>query len=448
VSGIDERVVGHGRFVRDLLELPDAGPAGAATPEMLDEATDRLIATEPRVRAYVHVDIAGARAQLAAAKGPLAGVPFGVKDVIAVTGMPLGCGSALFDGEVAEVDATAVRMLREAGAVVVGKQVTHELTCGLDEPPTRNPWSLDSYPGGSSAGGGVSVAVGSARFALGTDAAGSVRIPAAMTGVVGVKPTWGRISHDGVRRAASAPSIDHVGILAPSVSVAAEVLEVTGGVEPGSPPNELAGVRVGVLTNDLHDAFGTDAAVLVRVDEAIGILEALGAELVSVEVPSLPLAARAIFTIFPVELALAHGMIPSRRPEAYSDGVRKLLELGAAMPDEWLRAARRLRGRLRRELGEVFARLDLDVLVTPTTPRVAMPLSELEPGRDLAALVAYTCPFNLTGQPAISVPCGFADDLPVGLQIVARPFDEATALAVAGRYEGVTDWHRRRPTVT
>ena len=203
----------------------------------LDGALRRLDETEPFIHAYVDVDRAGATAAARLVDegdvgGPLAGRPFAVKEVISVAGLPAAGGSPAFATHVAGFDATVVERLRSAGAVFVGTQVSHELTCGLDEPPTRNPWALDSYPGGSSAGGGASVAVGSTEFALGTDAAGSVRIPAAMTGVVGLKPTAGLVSAHGVVRHATAPSIDNVGILARSVAEVSKILEVIAGPDP------------------------------------------------------------------------------------------------------------------------------------------------------------------------------------------------------------------------
>lgn len=426
-----------------------AGAAASATAEV-EKALSGLEASEGSVHAYVYKDEHGARMAARtmddrAARGPLFGIPFGVKDVVDVSRMPCGLGSRLFAGQIPEADAVVVARLRAAGAIVLGKQWAHELTCGLDEPPTRNPWRLDCYPGGSSAGGGVSVAVGSCGFALGTDAAGSVRIPAAMTGVVGLKPTYGSISTEGVSKYASARSIDHVGILAGTVSRAAAVFDVASESPTGGIDGSVSGMRLGRLPARSLASLGATDAVIGAYSAALSELEGLGAVVVDVDLPRIELASQAVFTIFPVELAAAHGSLIDQRPDGYTVAVRELLMLGRAIPGSWYEAAQRFRRTLSSTLTLAFENEQLGALLTPTAPREAMPLADLDPGQDLAPLVAFTCPFNLTGQPAMSLPCGQVDGLPVGLQIVGRPFDERSVLCVGKAYESVTDWHERRP---
>jgi Asp-tRNA(Asn)/Glu-tRNA(Gln) amidotransferase A subunit family amidase len=452
-----ESLAQHCEFVAPMLE--SGGPAaaeaartgGPSAVELVEKALARLAETEPLVHAYVFVDEDGAReaaraADATAPRGPLHGLPFAVKDVFSVEGMPAECGSRAMEGHVPVQDAAAVRRLRDAGAVLVGKQATHEFTCGLDEPPTRNPWDLSHYPGGSSAGGGVSVAVGSCAFALGTDAAGSVRIPAAVTAVVGLKPTHGAVSSEGILREATAPSLDHVGILAPGVDEAARVLGALAPVSPSPPTAGLSGLRVAVLDATAHELAGLQPEVAKLFDTACAQLERLGARLVEIEVPSLELARQAVFTLFPAELAAGHRRLLGQRPQAYHPDVRRLVELGLLLPALHLQAAEGVRARMRAELEERFAELGLDALVTPTMPRTSMPLSEMDPGTDLATLVPYTCPFNLTGQPALSVPCGFtAAGLPAGLQVIGRRHDEQTVLRIGRAYEASTDWRLRRP---
>ena len=425
-----------------------AAPANATT--NVEQAVSSLEATEPSVHAYVNADPDGARRAARSMdertpRGTLHGIPFGVKDVIDVSRMPCSCGSRLFEGQTPEADAVVVGRLRAAGAIVLGTHWAHELTCGLDEPPTRNPWQLDHYPGGSSAGGGASVAVGSSGFALGTDAAGSVRIPAAMTGVVGLKPTHGLIGTGGVQRPASAPSIDHLGILAPSVGRAAAVFDVAAGSGIGTIEDSVEAMRLGYLPPQSLASLGATEGVLDAHAVAVSQLAELGAAVVEVDPPGIGLAPQAIFTIFPVELATAHASLIDRHPGDYNDAVRELLRLGAAIPASWYESAQRFRYSLSSALALAFERERLDALLTPTTPREAMPLAELDPGRDLAPLVAFTCPFNLTGQPAMTVPCGFVDGLPIGLQIVGRPLGERSVLRVGNAYESATDWHERRP---
>jgi Asp-tRNA(Asn)/Glu-tRNA(Gln) amidotransferase A subunit family amidase len=319
-----------------------------------------------------------------------------------------------------------------------------------------------------------------------------------MTGVVGLKPTAGRVSAQGVVRLASAPSIDHVGILARSVADVAAVLAVIGepapaggrargpagpgsadavaldarnsgaseagagavgtgaagvgeggGVESG-PTAPLAGVRIATLgaatRAALRELAVPEPDVEAAVAEACDELRRLGAELVEVELPSLALAPEAVSTFFAAELAEAHRELVAERPHDYHDGVRALIEQGLAIPPAQVAAAVRVRDTVKDELRTVLGAARADALATPTTPRAAMPLATFDPAAELGTLIPYTCPFNLTGQPAVSVPCGFTrEGLPVGLQIVGRPFAEALVLRIAGAYEQATPWAARMP---
>ena len=441
----------------------------------LERASDRLGATEAVVHAYVHVDIDEARKDAEAADatepvGSLHGLPFAVKEVIDVSGVVTAAGSRVFADRVPGVDATVVQRLRAAGAVLVGTHVSHELTCGLDQPATRNPWAPDRYPGGSSAGGGVSVAVGSSDFALGTDAAGSVRIPGAMTGVVGLKPTAGLVSSSGVVREATAPSIDHVGVLARRVSNVAEVLAAIAGPDPadaatlrvsaspstcellGSEGASIEGLSLGVFGEATQDALNElvapESEVVEVVDAAYQQLKELGATLVPVELPTLVRSSEAIFTFFSTELAAAHRRLLEPRRAAYHPAVAEMLAQALKTPSEQVVEAVEIRTTLRREVEKAFSTSGVRLLVSPTTPRVAMPLDSFDPTEELGTLIPYTCPFNLTGQPAVSVPCGFTGDaLPVGLQIVGTAYGEAEVLRVASAYEQATGWHDRRPRI-
>ena len=440
----------------------------------LERVLQRLEETEPLIHAYVDVDRDGAAAAArriddVGSHGPLHGRPFAVKEVISVAGLAAAGGSTAFADHVADRDATVVGRLRGAGAVLVGTHVSHELTCGLDEPPTRNPWALDCYPGGSSAGGGASVSVGSAAFALGTDAAGSVRIPAAMTGVVGLKPTAGLVSVHGVVRHATAPSIDNVGILARTVSEVSAVLEVIAGPDPADAATlwestgvgaaesaealgSLAGRRLGILGDSTRAALDArtppEREVWSAFDAACDVLRHLGAELVPVELSRLDAAPDTVFTFFSTELAAAHRHLLEDRAAGYHPGVLEMLVGALSIPTSQVAEAVAFRSGLCAEVRTTFAAAELDALVTPTTPRTAMPLASFDPATELGTLIPYTCPFNLTGQPAVSLPCGFTrTGVPIGLQLVGAPFDDAALLEVAAAYEQATTWHDYEPEV-
>jgi aspartyl-tRNA(Asn)/glutamyl-tRNA(Gln) amidotransferase subunit A len=256
------------------------------------------------------------------------------------------------------------------------------------------------------------------------------------------------ISTDGVSKYASAPSIDHMGILAGTVGRAAAVLDVAAESAIGAIDGSVSGMRLGYLPTRSLASLGATEAVIDAYSAAVSQLAELGAAVVDVDPPRIGLAPQAVFTIFPVELAAAHGSLIDRRPDDYTVAVRELLQLGRAIPGSWYESAQRFRRTLSSTLALAFESEQLDALLTPTAPREAMPLADLDPGQDLAPLVAFTCPFNLTGQPAMSLPCGQVDGLPVGLQVVGRPLDERSVLRVGKAYESATDWHKRKPPNT
>ncbi len=442
-----------------------ADKAGARLQQVLDV----LGSSEPYVRAYVHVredearDEAG-RVDAQEPRSPLHGCPFAVKEVFEVAGVVTSGGCRALADNVANSDATVVARLRDAGAVLVGTQVSHELTCGLDQPPTRNPWNISHYPGGSSAGAGVSVAVGSAEFALGTDAAGSVRIPAAMTGTTGLKPTAGLISTTGVIRRATAPSIDNVGIIAGTAAEIAEILRVIAGPDPldqktlqaaaAMPPDAppINGTRFAVLGPETRSALDEVHAIDPDVDRAFesacALLRDAGARISTIELPELPAAIGAVVTFFSAELAAAHRGVFEGKQEYYHASVAEMLRSSFDIPKERLEDAIMVRQRLRVAMDDVLAPSRAECLLTPTVPRVAMALSEFDPGEELGTLIPYTCGFNLTGHPAVSLPCGVSSGgLPIGLQMVARRYYDFRLLALAKAFQDRVDWHGRRPVL-
>ncbi|MEO0979894.1 MAG: amidase [Pseudomonadota bacterium] len=433
----------------------------------LTSALEAAARTEDKVHAYRHFLEQDARSSAAgadvnASTSPVFGWPFAVKEVFDVAGVHTSGGSRAYQDRVAAYDATVVARLRAAGCILLGTQIAHELTCGLDQPPTRNPWDLACYPGGSSAGAGVSVAVGSARFALGTDAAGSVRIPAAMTGTTGFKPTWGLISSHGVMREASAPSIDHVGIIARSAEDIAQILPIltnpdpwdaaTLQARPGRSDATGDADQIAVLGSEtrkaLSDVTPLDPDIESAFTRACDVFHQAGTEIVDVELPSLPKAVDAIVTLFAAELSCANAQTVAKRRGLFAPAVADMIETGLAIPADRLEEAVKVRSSLRSELSAAFGSAGVHFLLTPTTPRPAMPLANFDPTEELGTLIPYTCGFNLTGNPAISVPCGqTAGGLPIGLQIVGRHFMDAALLDLARAFQQRTQWHELRPPV-
>lgn len=427
----------------------------------VEQAIANLHRTEPDVHAYARVfekQALGQARQLDSEsdRGSLHGVPFAVKEVFEVAGVETTGGSRALAGRIAEADAAVVQRLRSSGAVLVGTQVSHELTCGLDEPPTRNPCNLACYPGGSSAGAGVSVAVGSASFALGTDAAGSVRIPAAMTGVVGFKPSMGAVSKRGVIREASAPSIDNVGIVARDVALVANVFGAISFADAGDTQTSLRrphvssievsdrpfleGRRIAILgerTMEMLDRiFEQQLDVKVAFECCCERLQSRGARLVELELPGFARAGSIITTFFSQELAFAHRKLLHDRGADYHPQVREMLTAAMAASPTLLDDAVRLRMELAADVEHEFGALAVDALLTPTTPRVAMPLADFDPIIELRTLIPYTCAFNLTGHPAISIPNGVdGNGMPIGVQLVGHLYHDRALLRLAAALE-------------
>ena len=361
--------------------------------------------------------------------GPLSGVPVGVKDLIDVAGLPTRCGSnVLADAAPATADAPVVAMLRAAGAIVVAKLHTHEFAFGptgdiAATGPARNPHDPTRITGGSSSGSAAAVAAGYLPLALGTDTGASVRTPAALCGVVGLKPRYGALPVDGVFPLSE--SCDHVGLLAPDVDSAAFAWEV---LSEGNTP-ELGKLRVGVLVDDYWQPF--DPVLDDAVSTAVAGLRAAGAEIVEVRTPMIDELAGTYPRIVGTEAYTTHGAWLAERPEAYQPQTLARLTPWADVPATEYVRTQRARRRLVEELAQACA--DVDVLVLPTTRLRATPIGAEEADGHAVrpSLLALTLPFNLTGWPAVSVPGAVSDGgLPTGVQVVGVRLDEHAVLRV------------------
>ena len=402
--------------------------------------------TEPQLNAYVAVhrqkareqaQLIDARTAVAPAGSPLSGVPIAVKDNFDEAGVVCTAGSRAYADRVPLRDAGAIGKLRRAGAVVVGRTNMHELADGVtsENPyygPVHNPWNTDCHPGGSSGGSAAAVASGTVLAALGTDTGGSVRIPASLCGVAGFKPTRGTVPTDGIVPLST--TLDHVGPIGASVADCAAVWRVLVGAD--SPVPHTLPRRIGVL-----DGFGADADAGVGAcfSVAVGLLESIGCRAVPVTVPGLAQGIRMLVQIYGPEFTRTHADTLARRPQELGDEVREDLERGLRADPS--RRASALQQMLELTHASAAAMKDLDALVCPTTPHPARPIGSPNP----FTFMTFTCPFNLTGQPAVSVPMGLVDGLPVGLQIVGRLGCDADVLGLAAAFERKLGFERTPP---
>jgi aspartyl-tRNA(Asn)/glutamyl-tRNA(Gln) amidotransferase subunit A len=461
-----------------LTELAAAIRAGHLSPVELTEAClQRIERLDGRLRAFITVDGERARetakareaeARAGRPRGPLHGVPLAYKDLFAVRGLPTSCGTKTDEYFVAEGDATVVARLAAAGAITLGKLNLSELALGpfgdnAHRGDAQTPWRPGHAAGGSSSGSGAAVAAGLVPGALGSDTGGSIRLPAACCGIVGLKPTYGRVS-----RAGAMPlswSLDHVGPMARTVRDAALLLAVIAGHDPldatssrrpvpdyaAALDRPIAGLRVVVPQGYYWE--GLDGEVAAGVRAAVGVLGELGARVGERPLPDPQILADVANIVARCESAAVHGRVVREQPHVLQPAVRARLEVGLHVSAyDYLQAAR-LRARLARSfIREVFP--DADVLVMPTIPEPAPALEAVKAGtteeivRRMGRFSRLTRPWNALGLPALSVPCGFsATGLPLGLTVVGRPFDEATVLRAGHAYEQATGWWRRRPAL-
>ncbi len=439
------------------------------------EVADRSLAAaeelNPQLQAFTIIDHRGARQaadrvdrQLARGidPGPLAGIPVGVKDIIDMAGHPTRCGSPAYSDTPATGDAPVVERLKSAGAVIIGKTVTHELACGVTSPPASNPWDINRVPGGSSGGSGAAVAAGITAAALGSDTGGSIRIPAALCGTAGLKGTYGRVPRSGV--AALSWSLDHIGPLAATPADCILVQSVISGFHPTDPTtltefppdgypetgDGLEGARLGAIER-YRDPLN-QPAVSEGFEAALALLADLGAEIVPVEIPELDMVLDIEFLLVASEGAAYHRKLMVESPHLIDPAIRTLFATGLMMSAEQYLTALRGRERIRRAMRECFQQNRLTAALTPTLPATAARKDQETfhyPTADEEMILAYvrtTAPANLTGQPALSVPCGFdPSGLPIGLQIMGRPLGESEIARIGQAYHQAAGWDLTPP---
>ena len=427
----------------------------------------RIERYDPALNSFITVTAESARHAARAAEaailagnhlGPLHGIPVAIKDLYATAGVPTTYGSPLFADWVPDFDAAAVERLKRAGAVLVGKTNLHELAYGSTSAnahygAARNPWRLDHHPGGSSGGSAAAVAAGMAHAAMGSDTGASIRQPAACCNLVGLKPTFGRVSKFGALPLAW--SQDHAGPLTRTVRDAALVLQTLAGHDPRDPTSAaravpdfaaaidrgIRGQRIGVPRAFFFERC--DPEVAPAVDAALALLEGLGAIVEEAVLPDMGAAFTVGTITIVVEGAAYHAADLRERPELFSDELRASFELGSFYTGIDYVQAQRLRRHLMVETDRAMA--GFDALVMPTSPVPATPIEGTPPEHAMLR-PRNTMPFNVLGLPALSLPCGFtAGGLPIGLQIVGKAFDEAGILRIAHAYEQATDWQRRPP---
>ncbi|HNF95253.1 MAG TPA: amidase [Anaerolineales bacterium] len=392
----------------------------------------------------------------------LQGIPIAVKDLYNTKGIRTTGGSKFFADYVPSEDAFVVDKIKKAGAHIIGKTNTHEIALGVtnNNPhfgACRNPWDIAHTPGGSSGGSAVAVATGMALAAIGTDTGGSIRIPASLCGVVGLKPTYGRISLRGILPLSW--NLDHAGPITKRVEDAAIMLQVMGGYDPEDPASfkTLPGDFSSHMRDSIRDrkvalAIGTfieevtQPEVLAAVRTAADVLSEQGAIIEEVNVDFLREGALANALMTQADGAAFHRERLKEHPDWFGADVRQRLETGAGFTSSEYALARRTQAEVRRRCDILFE--EYDVLILPTTPIVA-PILEGENAVERARLLTrLTAPFNVTGLPSISVPCGFSSEgLPIGLQIASRAWNESGVLRIGYAYQEATQWHKRNPSI-
>lgn len=458
-------------WAQSILDLAPQLRSRAVSPVMLTELMlERIAAHDGRLHAYATLAADQARAAAGRAeaeitaghwRGPLHGIPIAVKDVFYTQDIRTRLGSPLYDDWSAPYESTATARLTAAGAVMLGKLTCTEGVYAEHHPTVTepiNPFGAAHWTGNSSSGSGVALTAGLAYGSLGTDTGGSIRLPSSCCGVVGIKPSWGRVSRHGVFPLAD--SLDHVGPMARTAGDAALLLGLIAGADPADPtaspapvPDYLAGIDAGIagVTLGIDRRFIQDHAtpeVIASIEAALETLARLGAVIREVRFPAVEPALRAWSLQCAVEAARAHReTFPARRAE-YGPRLTRLLERGQACTSADLADALAARMAFTGRMAHLFAEIDL--LLVPGLPVAGPSLAFMASlGEDPAAVLAigpFTAPFDVCGYPTITLPCGESDKgLPIGMQLAGKPFAEALLCRAGHAYQEVTTWHRRRP---
>ncbi len=422
------------------------------TEELTNYLVGKVDRVDRRVHAYTVLNtlllatLREGKPPLHGASSPLYGLPVAVKDLIDTKGIETCYGSEIFAGHIPTRDASVVTRIKKSGGFIFGKTVTHEFALGLVSHPTKNPWDTQRIPGGSSGGSAAAVAAGEALFALGSDTGGSIRIPASMCGVTGLKPTYGRIPCNGVFP--EAWSLDHLGPITRyakdlPLELASMGYDITRRVQEAKHKKKL---RAAVIQSFLDQS---DGPVRSTVNAAISKLISEGiVEIEDIPEPPFDEMLNTHAVIDTSEIAVVHTHIykiyPEHKKQYLEDSVTQI-EQGLHNPATAYIEALKARRKHRKTLSNIFKRVD--VLLSPTLPRTAPLTTELKAEYTSTAsiFVAFLAPFNLTGNPAITVPCGFAIGLPVGLQIVSDYARDEIAIILADRFQNITEWHTRLP---
>jgi aspartyl-tRNA(Asn)/glutamyl-tRNA(Gln) amidotransferase subunit A len=460
--------------------------------ELTESHLRRIEAVEPALNCHITLMAERAREQALAADALIArgessnltGIPISLKDVLCTTDAPTSAGSQILKGFHSPYDATVVRKMREQSAVFVGKANTDEFAMGSSTENssfgvTRNPWDTSRVPGGSSGGPAAAVAAGEAILSLGSDTGGSIRQPAGFCGIVGLKPTYGRVSRLGL--IAFASSLDQIGPFARSVEDAALLLEVIAGHDPGDATSaplpvpayrshlttDLRGVRIGVAAEYTID--GIEPPVESAVSAAVERLNEAGATTVHVSLPHTRYALPTYYITAPAEASAnlarfdgvkyglsvetnsLRGMYEQTRGQGFGAEVKRRIMLGtyalsSGYYDAYYVKAQKVRTLIKQDFDRAFEQVD--VIVAPTSPTVAFPIgARTDDPYQMYLADVFTIPANMAGIPGISIPCGFADGLPIGLQFLGKAFDEQTVLRVAHAYERSETWWKARPPI-
>lgn len=460
--------------ITEAAQLVEQGKASPV--ELVDSTLERIERLEPKLNAFITVMADQARRdarrltnELARGRrrGPLHGIPLSLKDLYYTKGVPTTAGSKVMADFVPDHDATTTARLKRAGGIIVGKNNLHEFAPGSTNNnahygPCHNPWLHGRIPGGSSGGSGAAVSAGMTMGTMGTDTAGSIRIPSCMCNLVGIKPTYGRVSRYGV--VPLSWSLDHAGPMTRTVEDNAIMLQALAGYDRNDPsslrvpvPDYSADLATGVrglkvgLPKEIWDMeFDPEVAGLVR--RAVGVLEELGAEVREMSLPLAEASSYAANLISRSESSAIHEEWLVEHGADYGDNVRGRLQMGAAVTAVDYIKAQRVKTLVQQEFGKALE--EFDVLASPTCPIPAHGIDEdptVPMGRPFEGqgmMTLYTRPFDVSGQPAITVPCGFtAEGLPAGLQLAGPWLGEGLLFRVANAYEKATEWHLRRPPV-